>query len=328
MVSQYLNSVAEDIREMKIRGAGEIARYAVKGLIDAAKSSAAPTRSDFLKEMEEAAAILIGTRPTAVSLPNAVRSVLLNLKRAARSVNEVSQLKDVVLEAGEAFIKNSQQAMGKIAEFGARRIEDGDTILTHCHSTAVMSILKEAHRQGRNFSVYTTESRPRYQGRITASQLSKEGIPVTMIVDSAVRHVIRKISKVLVGADAVTANGAVVNKIGTSTVALVAHEARVHVLVAAESYKFSPETTIGKLITIEERASTEIIEEEYLNKYRNIKIRNPAFDITPAEYIDLIITERGVIPPQAAILILREEFGWSPSEETEIRVTEEDNGLP
>jgi ribose 1,5-bisphosphate isomerase len=124
-----------------------------------------------------------------------------------------------------------------------------------------------------------------------------------------------KIDKVVVGADAIAANGAVVNKIGTSMVALAAHEARVLFFVAAETYKFSPETMFGELVLIEERKATEVVPSKILKGYRKITVRNPSFDVTPAEYVDLIVTERGIIPPQGALSILQSEFGWMSLEE-------------
>lgn len=150
---------------------------------------------------------------------------------------------------------------------------------------------------------------------MTATELSKAGIPVTLILDDAVRYFMQEVDKVIVGADAITANGALVNKIGTSMVALAAHEAKVRVFVAAETYKFSPETMIGELVTIEERDVSEMLSKKELEHIGRIKVRNPSFDVTPPEFIDLIITERGIIPPVGAILILEEVFGVVTPEE-------------
>lgn len=314
MLRPEVQSIADDIRSMKIRGAGHIARASVRGLMITAAKSGAASREEFMAEMEAASKSLIATRPTAVSLPNGVRFIIYRLTGAASSGASLQGLKESVTQSGEAFIKRSLEAVKKIADYGARRIEDRDVIITHCHSSAVVALLKEAARQGKSIKVYSTETRPRYQGRITASQLAEAGIPVTLIVDSAARYFMRKADKVLIGADAVAANGAVVNKIGTSQVALAAHEARVYVFVAAETYKFHPETMVGKLVEIEERPSTEVVDKSFLESHPGVKVRNPSFDVTPSEYIDLIITERGIIPPQAAVLLLREEFGWLPSE--------------
>lgn len=316
--------LAEDIKTMRIRGAAEIARTAARALAITAERSRAATAEAFLAELGEAAKLLLSTRPTAVSLPNGVRFVMHRLREAAKRTTDVEALRRVVVESANSFIESSLKALERIGEFGARRIRDGDVIMTHCHSTAVISILKTAHEQGKRIEVYATETRPRFQGRITASQLSKLGIKVTLIVDSAVRYFMKDVDRVLVGADAIAANGAVVNKIGTAQVALAAHEARVRFFVAAETYKFSPETILGELIEIEERPATEVVDEEFLRKNPNVGVRNPAFDVTPPEYIDLIITERGVIPPQAAILVLKEQFGWAIEEVALKRVVEEE----
>jgi len=292
-------------------------------LMITASESEATSREEFMAEMEAASKALIATRPTAVSLPNGVRFVMYRLSNAARSGASLQGLKESVTTSGDEFTRLSLEAVKKIADYGARRIEDGDAIITHCHSSAVVAVLKEAARQKKSITVYSTETRPRYQGRIMASQLEEAGIPVTLIVDSAARYFMRKADKVLIGADAVAANGAVVNKIGTSQVALAAHEARVYVFVAAETYKFHPETMVGKLVEIEERPATEVVDKSFLDSHPGVKVRNPSFDVTPSEYIDLIITERGIIPPQAAILVLREEFGWLPSEGGAISLGEE-----
>ena len=301
--------IAEKIRDMTIRGAGKIARAAAECLIIVARESKARTSDEFWRELIETARFVNSTRPTAVSLPNALRYVLIRTYKGYVEGNSVDDLREIVIMSGEEFIKNSLAAVERIGEIGSRRISDGDVILTHCHSTAALNILLHAHKQGKRFKVFSTETRPKFQGRITSRILAENGIPVTLIVDSAARFVMDKVDKVVVGSDAIAANGAVVNKIGTSQIALAAYEARVRVMVAAETYKFSPETLIGRLIKIELRPETEVVDKEYTEKY-GVSVLNPAFDITPPEYVDIIVTEKGIIPPQAAILVLRREFGW------------------
>ncbi len=297
-----VREASEKIASMEIRGAGKIARAAALALKEEAEYIEAPTLEVFLREINKAGDILKSSRPTAVSLPNAVNFVL---KRVA-SAKSLEEAKAAVSAAADEFVKRSETALEKIGEIGARRIKDGDVILTHCNSQAALRVITTAFKQGKDIEVIATESRPRYQGRITSKQLASEGVPVTMIVDSAVRAFMKDVDKVIVGADSIAANGAVINKIGTSMIALAAHEARVVFMVAAESYKFHPETLIGALIEIEERSPEEVAEPE---EFKGVRIRNPAFDVTPPEYIDLIITEKGVIPPQAAVLLLKEEFG-------------------
>lgn len=297
---------AQKISSMEIRGAGKIGRAAATALKAAAEKSKTRDAKAFLAELEEAGKILTAARPTAVSLPNAVRFVLFRVR--ASSSQELEALRQVAVAAAGEFVQNSISAVERIGEIGAKRLSDGDVILTHCNSMAVNAVIKTAWRSGKRLEVYVTESRPRYQGHITARELAGEGIPVTMIVDSAVRYIMKDVDKVIVGADSIAANGAAVNKIGTAQIALIAREARALFFVAAESYKFHPETLLGSLVEIEERDAREVADPQ---EFKGVKIRNPAFDVTPPEYIDLIITEKGIIPPQAAIMVIREEFGWA-----------------
>jgi len=303
-----IEKTAKKIKSMEVRGAGNIARTAALALKTCAETSKAKTSKEFVKGLKEAGDILISARPSAVSLPNAVRFIL---HRAESSNLDLLPLKELVIATADEFIKDSENAVKRIGEIGSGRISDGDTILTHCNSQAALSVIKTAFRQGKDIKVFATEARPRYQGHITARELTKEGIPVTLIVDSAVRVFIKDIDKVIVGADSIAVNGAVVNKIGTSQLALIANESRTLFFVAAESYKFHPATVLGELIEIEERDASEVADPR---DFKGVKIRNPVFDVTPPEYVDLIITERGVMPPQAALMLIKEQFGWIHSD--------------
>lgn len=302
--------IAQDIRTMRIRGAGRIARAAAEALKIAAKTSKAKTSSEFVKELERVSSLLLSTRPTAVSLPNAVKFVMLGVKQAEGAGIDV--LRQEIIKRADEFIKNSTEAIQRIGEIGARRISPGDVILTHCNSDCALAIIKTAFKQGKRVKAFVTESRPMRQGFISARELSRAGIPTTLIVDSAVRYFIRDVDKVVVGADSIAANGAVINKIGTSQIALIAHEARVPFIVAAESYKFHPGTLVGELVEIEERDPSEIVDPK---KFPRVKIRNPVFDVTPPEYVDLIVTERGIIPPSAAYTVIRDLFQWEQGKE-------------
>jgi ribose 1,5-bisphosphate isomerase len=301
---------AEKIKSMEIRGAGRIARAAAGALRDHALSLKARHYEAFRQEMERAAATLVATRPTAVSLPNAVHIVMNGLG----NVKTVEEARTGIVQRAEQFILSSQNAVEKIGQFGARHIRDGDIILTHCNSEVALGCIIEAHRSGKEIEVFATEVRPRNQGHITIKTLNDAGIKTNFIVDSAVRSFIHDVDLVIVGADAVTVNGAVVNKIGTAQVAHTAAEARVNMLVAAETYKFAPRTVIGELIQIEERPANEVLPDEIAKTLPHVTVRNPAFDVTPAEFIDLIITEQGAIPPQMAYIIIREYLGWDITE--------------
>ncbi|ACL15641.1 ribose 1,5-bisphosphate isomerase [Methanosphaerula palustris] len=302
-----LVSTVEQIRQMEIRGAGRIARAAAGALADHATVVQSTELNDFVGEMEQAANLLVATRPTAVSLPNAVHLVMAGVQ-TARTLEEA---RSGIIASASQFITSSEQAVQRIASIGARHIRDGDVVMTHCNSEAALACILEAHRQGKEIEVYATEVRPRNQGLVTIRTLNDAGIRTSYIVDSAVRSFINEVDLVLVGADAISVNGAVVNKIGTAQMALAAHEARVNLVVAAETYKFAPLTILGNLIEIEERPAEEVLTASIASTLPHVRVRNPAFDVTPADYVDLIITEEGAIPPEMAYIIIRDHLGWS-----------------
>ncbi len=303
--------VADLIKSMRVRGAGRIARTAAYAMKVAALKYSGNDVNGFKSYMRKVAQVLGSTRPTAVALHNALRYVLNRVERARSFEGAVA----AAVSAADSFVEASLNAVRVIGEIGSRFIEDGDTVLTHCNSSAALAILKTAHGSGKRIKVYATETRPKFQGLLTYRELAESGVPVTLIPDSAARFVMREVDKVVVGADTVAANGAVINKIGTSLIALAAHEANTRFYVAAETYKFSPATILGELVTIEERGAEEVVPLDLLSRHPNLKVRNPAFDVTPPDYIDAIITERGVIPPKAAAVILLEDYGATLAEE-------------
>jgi ribose 1,5-bisphosphate isomerase len=302
-MSMNAKDTARDIESMTIRGAGRIARAGVEAMKHHAQSYQGDDLIAFQKEMEEARAIVVSSRPTAISLWNGLQSALMGLDK----VNDVEEGRRLVANNADSFIRESLQAMERIGQMGSRRISDGDTILTHCNSHAAISVIKAAHAQGKRIKVFATESRPWRQGILTVNELAKEGIDVTLIIDGAVRSVMRKVNVVLVGADTITSSGVLINKIGTSQIALAAQEARVPFLVCSETYKFSPKTLFGDLVHIEERDPGEIVKEGEISP--SVSVFNPVFDATPPEYIDSIVTEIGLIPPFAAYEVIVKRLG-------------------
>ncbi len=306
-----LTETAAKIKNMEIRGAGRIARAAALALKEEAKSLETDSLEEFNAKMKAAYKLLYSTRPTAVSLPNALRIVM------RYKASSVSEARSQIIANADTFIQSSEKAVQTIGEIGARRIKDGDTIMTHCNSSAAAEIILTAHRSGKKISVIATETRPRMQGYLTVDIMQKAGIPTTLILDSAVRYFMKKANVVVVGADAITVSGNLINKVGTSQLSLAAHEARVPFIVAAETYKFSPRTLLGEFVEIEERDPAEVLSPEYQKKWPMLKVANPAFDITPHSYIDLICTEMGAIPPQMAYWVITEKLGWEIDESSE-----------
>jgi ribose 1,5-bisphosphate isomerase len=298
-----LEDIAASIRSMEIRGAAEIARKAAEALRQEAADYDGRDANELWAKMQRGKGTLLASRPTAVSLWNSVQSVF---KGASPDLG-AQELRRIIISNADAFIKRSREAVEVIGRIGSKRIRDGDRVLTHCNSKAALSVIIQAHKDGKMIDVYATESRPWRQGLLTAKDLANAGIRTTLIVDSAARWLMKDVDVVVVGADTICSNGALINKIGTSQIALASHEARVPFLVAAETFKFSPKTMYGELVEIEERESSEVVKPGEVPE--GTKVLNPVFDATPPEYIDAIITEVGVVPPSAAYEIIVKELG-------------------
>ena len=300
-IDQVIQTSAK-ISSMEIRGAGRIASAAAASLRDLSLAAEAKSLEEFDAQMKAAAQMLLDTRPTAVSLSNAIRMVM------KYEADDISSARAAIVSNANRFIESSEKALERIGQIGSRRIRDGDVVMTHCNSLAAISVISAAHKAGKKIRVIATESRPRFQGHTTIGMLDRLGVETELIVDSAARSFMNDVDLVVVGADVITANGTLVNKIGTAQIALCAHEARTSFMVAAETYKFSPQTILGELVTIEERAADEVLPNH--SRYSHVRVRNPAFDVTPHQYIDLICTEVGAIPPEMSYLIIRERLGW------------------
>ncbi len=306
MMKDIIESTADDIREMKVRGAGRIARAGADALVKFAEDYSGNDLDSFRKDIGRAESTILGSRPTAVSLWNGVRITL----RDVGSAGSVDEARESVIRNGKEFSESSLRAVKDISRIGAKRIQDGDVLLTHCNSSTAVGIISEAVRQGKDVKVYATESRPWRQGLLTVRDLSEAGVDVTLIIDSAVRSVMKDVNRVFVGADTVTAAGDLVNKVGTSQVALCAHEARAEFNVCAETYKFSPKTLAGETVAIEERDIGEVVSAEEIPA--GVKVFNPVFDVTPAAYISNIITEIGIMSPGSVYGVLSSRMGASP----------------
>jgi ribose 1,5-bisphosphate isomerase len=295
---------AERIKRLEVQGARNVAITAIKAIEEEAKESKAKQKGEFLRELSEAKDILFASRETEPFMRNAIRYVIHAVEKSDEK--KVKELVDLISSVSKQFLKNLKRSKEEIANIGSKRIHSSSKILTHCHSSTVSHMLKRAKREGKSFEVICTESRPVFQGRITAKEMLDAGIKTTLIVDSAVRFVMNEVDLVVVGADAITSEGNVINKIGTSVVALAASEARTPFYVVSELLKFDPLTIYGDYEKIEERSFREIWEEPP----QGLMIRNPAFDVTRRDFIHGIICEEGIISPHSIIEVVRRRYPW------------------
>lgn len=303
-MQKTVSIVADKIKQIEIQGARNVAIAAVNAIVEGAKESKVRDKKGFLKQLSDAKEVLFASRSTEPLMRNSVRYLINSVESSQK--DSVNDLVDIVSKVGEQFLKNLETSKEKIAMVGSRRIFHHSRILTHCHSSTVTGILQKAKSDGKKFDVVCTESRPIFQGRITAKEMLDAGIKTTMIIDSAVRHYINEVDLVLVGADAITSEGNVINKIGTSMVALAAREARTPFYVVSELLKFDPLTMHGDYEKIEERNSKEVWDAPP----PGLIIRNPAFDVTRREFIHGIICEVGIISPHSINELIHRKYPW------------------
>jgi len=297
---------------MKIRGAPLIGAAAGYGLALAAFHSRASSKEEFLDEIVDCAGVLRGTRPTGVNLFWAVDRIVSKVKVSAASVKE---LKALVVSEAELIADEDVEVNRVIGENGSRLIRDGDTVLTHCNAGALatvdygtaLGVVRACWEGGRRIRVIATETRPRLQGaRLTAFELKGLGVPFCLITDSMVGYVMSKglVNLVVVGADRIVRDG-VANKIGTYSVAVLAHEHNVPFYVAAPLSTFDLGHSVGDVV-VEERGADEVT---CFAGSRvapvGTEVLNPAFDVTPMRYVTGVICEKGVFGPRKIALMAR-----------------------
>ncbi len=301
---ESIHQTASRISQLKIQGARNVAIAAIKALVKLSELTKSKNKKEFLEDLLRGQKILFSSRETEPLMRNAIKWTISEIEKTDEE--KIKVLTKIVSASAQEFLKNLEDSKIKIAQIGSKRIKNNSVVLTHCHSSTVTKLLAAANREGKKFEVFCTETRPLFQGRITAKELIKEGIKTTIIVDSAVRSIIKEIDLVIVGSDAITSEGNVINKIGTSTIALIAREARKPFYVVSELLKFDPVTICGDYEKIEERDPSEI----WKDAPENLLFRNPAFDITRRDFIHGIICEEGIIPPHSIYEVVNRKYKW------------------
>lgn len=283
-----VSRIIKDIKSMKIQGAREVAKAGIETLEISARASRAKTKKDFFSDLQKTTRVLVKSRLTEPALRNVISHILLKVQQYEGHY-ELGRIRNYTLSVCREHLRELEEALLKIAEIGSEIIQEGDVVLTHCHSHTVVEILRKAKKQGKEFEVIVTETRPLYQGLLTAKDLLKAKIPVIYCIDSAAGHLMRQATKVLTGTDGIILpNGSVINKIGTFPIALLAKQFGKPFYVAGGTIKFTEK------IELEERGPEEVVNPK---KLPGAKIVNPAFGVTPAEYIEGIITEEGIFKP-------------------------------
>lgn len=312
MLRSY-EEVAEAIRNMTVRGAPAIGVSAAMGLALGAQQAVGTTVTDLEQDFDYMCRVMGETRPTAVNLFWAIERMRVAFKRAATETSSTDEVKEKLVNEALSIFQEDLESNRRLGHFGGELIPDGATVLTHCNAGALatagdygtaLGVIRGARDAGKRIAVIADETRPFLQGsRLTAWELAKDEIPVTLITDNMAGHVMKSgaVDAVVVGADRIAANGDTANKIGTYMVAVLAREHDIPFYVAAPVSTVDLSLASGEEIPIEERNEAEVthVRNERLAP-AGISVRNPAFDVTPHKLIAAIITDKGVVRPPFA----------------------------
>jgi methylthioribose-1-phosphate isomerase len=306
MLRSY-EEVADAIKKMVIRGAPAIGISAAMGIALGANQSVGTSIDDLEYDFDYMCDVMSKTRPTAVNLFWAIERMRDTFRRAKADTQDVEETKQRLVEEAQAIFKEDIEANRSLGRFGGELIADGSTVLTHCNAGALatagdygtaLGVIRGARDAGKRVAVIADETRPFLQGaRLTAWELAKDEIPVTVITDNMAGHVMKQgqVDAVVVGADRIVANGDTANKIGTYMVAVLARQHDIPFYVAAPISTLDLTLKSGDEIPIEERDRREVTHmREYQLAPDGVGVQNPAFDVTPNELIAAIITDKGV----------------------------------
>ena len=298
------NDVARAIKTLVVRGAPAIGVSGAFGMALAALQSKATTNEELIEDLEKAKKVLFETRPTAVNLAWGLERIM----EVARKGNDVSEIKDSIIQTAKKMADKDVETNMKIGKYGVELFDNNDTVMTHCNAGALatvaygtaLGVIRAIKESGKHVKVLATETRPVMQGsRLTAFELKHDGIDVSLIPDTAVGYAMAKdlVKKVIVGADRILRTGHGFNKIGTYQIALLAKEHGIPFYVAAPLSTFDMKSEPDDVI-IEQREASEVttIGDKKIAP-DNIDVLNPAFDMTPPELVTGIITEVGVARP-------------------------------
>jgi methylthioribose-1-phosphate isomerase len=297
--------VAGAIRDMVIRGAPAIGVAAAMGVALGVLHSSAKSPDDLQHEFEEICSVLSKTRPTAVDLFWALARMKARFSELTAQTSDVAKIQNAMVAEAQKIHRQKRSSDEAMGRFGAEFMPREGLVMTHCNAGALatggigtaLGVIRMAVEQGKQLRVLVPETRPYLQGaRLTAWELHRGGIPLTLITDNMVGHFLKtgKVGAVVTGADRIAANGDAANKIGTYQMAVLAKENNVPFYIAAPVSTFDLSIPDGDHIPIEERSASEVTHIGEIRIAPDVHAAHPAFDVTPARYITAIFTERGV----------------------------------
>jgi methylthioribose-1-phosphate isomerase len=321
-----VEDVADAIGRLAVRGAPLLGVVAGHGMALAALRSTAPGTTGLLDDLERAGAVLVGSRPTAANIAWAVGRALAAARHAGATAG-IEAVRGAVLDEADRIALEDEASCEAIARFGAELLPAAGNVLTHCNtgvlatggSGTAQGMIVEAYRSGKLLHVWVDETRPLLQGaRLTTWELQRAGVPMTLVADTAAGSLMSRglVDAVVVGADRIAANGDVANKIGTYQLAVLANRHELPFFVAAPFSTVDRAARAGGDIVIEERNPAEVLAPGGVAIAPDgTPVANPAFDVTPAELVTAIVTDRGVaLPPLPASLAILAKLPSPPIE--------------
>jgi ribose 1,5-bisphosphate isomerase len=297
-----ITTVVERVRTDAIGGAADTAKEVIDALSSMVQDSKAKDTQALVAEVDGAVLDIMRVMPSLAPSINALHRFVGSMERAEADGATLDMLKATLQTAATDFSAWAEDALGKVAQYGAEKVQDGDVVFMYSMSSTVWRILRHAKSQGKSFSVVVTESRPANEGLWTVTEMAKSDIPVAVSIDACIGELIPQCNAVFVGADVISSSGFALCKAGTYPAALVAKAHGIPFYVAADTLKFDSGTLLGLPYRNEPIHRHEVLDEEYP---KDARVVGHVFDETPPELVSAVITEIGFLHPTAAFTVLQ-----------------------
>jgi ribose 1,5-bisphosphate isomerase len=296
-----IQTVVERVKTDVIGGAADTAKEVVDALSKMVQDSQARDAAALNAEVEEAVVDILRVMPSFAPPINALHCVMGSLEEALAAEPSVAELKATLKRAAVDFFARAENALDKVAQYGAEKVRDGDVVFMYSMSSTVWRILRLAKSQGKSFSVIVTESRPANEGLWSVTEMDEADIPISASIDACIGELVPQSDVVFVGADAISSHGFSLCKVGTYPTALVAQTHGVPFYIAADTLKFDTSTLLGLSFRTDPIPRHEVLGEEYPER---VQVVGNLFDETPPHLVTAIITEIGLLSPTACITVM------------------------
>lgn len=295
-------AVIQRVRRDEIGGAADTAKEVIDALSKLVRDSKATHTQALVADIDEAVLDVMRVMPSLAPPINALHRFVGTMERGVAEGASLAEIKELLQKSRDDFFEWAENALGKVAQYGAEKVTDGDRVFMYSMSSTVWRIFRAAKAQGKDFEVVVTESRPANEGLWTVTEMDKLGIPVSVSIDATIGELIPACSAVFVGADVISATGHALCKVGTYPSALVAKACGVPFFIAADTLKFDTATLFGLPYRNEAIKRHEVLDKSFPER---ATVVGHLFDETPPELVTAIITEIGIIHPASAFAVLQ-----------------------